>query len=188
MNRDPIEELFKNRQGEFDLAQTPDGHQARFMERLNAHKPGKKAWYRSGVIKPLMAVAAVALVALFITGVFNSQNDEQKGLAGVSPEMAQTQEFFTLAIEDQINKLNSFESEASKALVEDTLNQLDTLEQEYISLSEDLATSGNDKRVVYALIANLQSRIDLLEQMIITIEQIELINQNQKDETDNYTI
>ncbi|MEP2935698.1 MAG: hypothetical protein ABJM06_08265 [Gilvibacter sp.] len=188
MNQDPLESLFKNRHGEFDLAQTPDGHQARFMERLNEHKPKKSVWYRSPVIKPIMAVAAIALVALFITGVFNAQPEEEAGLAAVSPEMAQTQEFFTIAINDQISRLKSFDSEASKELVDDTLEQLSALETEYNSLSQDLVTSGNDKRVVYALIANLQSRIDLLEQMIITIEQIELINQSQEDETDNYTI
>ena len=188
MNQDPIEELFKRNQGEFDLAQTPEGHQSRFMARLNAQKPKQTSWSRSTIIKPIMAIAAIAIVALMITGVFNSQNTQAEGLAGVSDEMANTQEFFTMAINDQITKLKSFDSEASKEMVDDTLIQLDKLEEEYKLLAQDLAKSGNDKRVVYALIANLQSRIDLLEQMIITIEQIEIINQNQKDETSNYTI
>ncbi len=188
MNQDLIEELFKRNQGKFDLAQSPEGHQARFMERLNNQSAQKHTWSLNRVIKPLIAIAAVALIALVVNGVFNSQSTQDAGLADVSPEMANTQEFFTLAITEQITKLKSFDSEASKELVDDTLTQLDTLETEYNSLTQDLAKSGNDKRVVYALIANLQSRINLLEQMIVTIEQIEIINQNQEDETSNYTI
>jgi hypothetical protein len=97
--------------------------------------------------------------------------------------MAQTQEFFNTAINTELERLSSFESEAAKVLINDAMLQMETLEQEYLKLQDDLVESGNDKRVIHAMINNFQNRIDLLQHVISTIEGIELINQSNTDES-----
>ena len=38
MNKDYLHNQFKSLEGTFDLRETPDGHQKRFLEKLNADK------------------------------------------------------------------------------------------------------------------------------------------------------
>ncbi len=50
-------------------------------------------------------------------------------------------------------------------------------------LKKDLVSSGNDKRVVYAMINNFQKRIDLLKQVIAKIEMIKKLNTETNETT-----
>ena len=60
--------------------------------------------------------------------------------------------------------------------------QLKTLEADYEKLKTDLGKSGNDKRVIYAMINNFQTRIDILQNVLSGIEQIkELKTQNDEN-------
>ena len=86
--------------------------------------------------------------------------------------MKQTQSFFTTTINEELATLKSLTDPEAKNLVEDALKQIEILEDEYNGLKKDLAESGNDKRVIYAMISNFQNRIDLLEQVIEKIEEI----------------
>ena len=89
--------------------------------------------------------------------------------------MAKTQDFFTKAIEEELYNINEARTPETQELVEDALIQLEALEKDYQELTEDLATSGEDKRVIYAMIANFQSRIDLLNTVLEEIESIKKI-------------
>lgn len=179
---DAIEDLFARLDGALDTSTTPEGHQARFMQKLNTKKPASPG-KSSGYWKPFLAIASVILVAFLVAGIFNNPNNKTDGLASVSPEMAETQEFFTAAINQELQRLDAFESKVAKELVNDAMVQLSVLESEYAKLKDDLIESGNDKRVVYAMISNFQRRIDLLEQVVSTLEGIEQINQTNTDES-----
>ena len=180
---DNIEELFKRLEGQFDQKETPAGHNARFMQRLNTEQPLSGGKPKIAYWKTFSAIAAVIAVVFALTGVFNSGLNEVEGLASVSPEMAETQEFFDTAINAELDRLNAFDSEAAKALVNDAMLQLNSLELEYEDLKVDLEESGNDRRVIHAMISNFQSRIDHLQHVVSTIEGIELINQSNTDES-----
>lgn len=52
---------------------------------------------------------------------------------------------------------------------------MELLEKNYENLKIDLKESGNDKRVIYAMISNFQSRIDLLENVLKTIENLKTL-------------
>jgi septum formation inhibitor-activating ATPase MinD len=66
--------------------------------------------------------------------------------------------------------------------VDDALKQVAILENKYVGLKKDLVQSGNDKRVIYAMISNFQNRINLLQQVIKKIEEIKNLKIN-RDET-----
>ena len=52
------------------------------------------------------------------------------------------------------------------------------LEEDYEALRLDLTESGDDKRVIYAMITNFQNRIDLLQNVLEKIEEIKQLKQN----------
>ncbi len=179
MKKDNLDELFENLKGEFDVHDAKTGHKNRFFEKLEGQKDASlksRNWW-----KPLSIAASVAVI-IAMGFMFMKNNNPIGDLASVSPEMAQTQTFFTTAVNKEMNTLKGFESPETKVLVNDALKQMNILETEYNGLRKDLVTSGNDKRVVYAMINNFQKRIDLLKQVIEKIETVKKLN-TKTDET-----
>lgn len=179
-NKDNIDKLFERLEGGFDLETTPSGHQHRFMEKLealNKEKSQRTSWW-----KPLSIAASIAI--LLTVGFFSYNPDPQSSeLASVSPEMEKTQSFFVTTIHQEIEKLKSLEDESTQKLVTDALERLEFLENDYEKLTADLVESGNDKRVIAAMIANFQSRIEILEHVITTIEEINTLKANRNETT-----
>ncbi|MEM7087649.1 MAG: hypothetical protein AAF489_15820 [Bacteroidota bacterium] len=176
--KDSLEQLFDRLEGTFDVHETPANHQRRFLEKLNANRPEAKR--KSKLWRPLSIAATIVL--LICAGIFLQTDDtEAEGLASVSPEMEQTQSFFTTAINQELETLKSFDDADTKVLIEDTLMRLEILESDYDQLKIDLVASGNDKRVIAAMITNFQNRIELLQQVIENIEEIKTLKANRNE-------
>ncbi|MEZ4875531.1 MAG: hypothetical protein R2793_08805 [Flavobacteriaceae bacterium] len=172
--KDHIETLFERLEGNFDLSETPTGHQQRFLEKLKAQQPQKRSvsWWKH------LSIAASIVLLLGIGFFALSQKDTTTDLASISPEMEKTQSFFITTINQEIETLKSFQDEDTKQLVADALQRLELLEESYEKLKLDLVESGNDRRVIAAMIANFQSRIDLLQQVYTTMEEIKTLKAN----------
>ncbi|WP_151894456.1 hypothetical protein [Patiriisocius marinistellae] len=184
--KNSIENILKNDNGQFDVEKTPQGHQNRFFEKLKAQeevitiKNKKVTWW-----KPLTIAASFAVLFTVGSLFFNDNTVPQEAeLASVSVEMQQTQSFFTTAINEELKTLKSYNDPELKEIINETLTEIEALEAQYKILKVDLLQSGNDKRVVTAMIANFQNRIELLQEVINTIEDIK----NQKNNTDEITL
>ncbi|MEF3079710.1 hypothetical protein [Winogradskyella poriferorum] len=95
-------------------------------------------------------------------------------LASVSPEMSETQDFFTATINAELKKLNNERSPLTEQVITDALNRVELLEKDYQQLKTDLTESNKDQRIIYAMISNFQNRIDVLNTVL---EQIEIIKE-----------
>ena len=177
MNKDNLDKLFENLKNDFDIENPNLNHQQRFLDKLkNQNKNAVPNTAKRSYWKPLISIAAsvVLLVALF----FGTQQEASaKDLASVSPEMAQTQNFFTSTISKELAKLDEESTPETAILVQDALKQIEILESKYELLKEDLLESGDDNRVIYAMISNFQSRIDLLQNVLQKIEEIKQLKQ-----------
>ncbi|MBT8271002.1 MAG: hypothetical protein HKO90_02790 [Flavobacteriaceae bacterium] len=180
MNNDRLIEFFKTHEGAFDLEEPRAGHEQRFMHKLNAAKSGGGGSTAfDGWKSFLMIAASLALVFVLVMGI---GSESSRDLANVSPELAQTQDFFTTAITAELEKLNNQNSPEYQDLVVDALFQIKLLEEDYQRLKLDLEDSGDDKRVIHAMIKNFQSRIDILQQVS---EQIDELKQLKFTENEN---
>jgi hypothetical protein len=95
--------------------------------------------------------------------------------------LSETQAFFTTAIIQEIATLNNERSPKTETIINDALNQVNILEKEYESLKIDLTESGDDKRVIYAMISNFQNRIDVLQNVLKQIEEVKQLNKNNNE-------
>ncbi len=185
MNKDNLNHLFETLQNEFDIDVPNSGHENRFLEKLKAKNetPVVQMKHKKNLWKPFIGIAAS--IALIITLSFTFQQGEDiKDLANVSPEMANTQSFFTSVIAEELGKVENERSPATDWLIKDAMVQMNGLEKEYEQLKIDLTESGNDKRVVHAMINNFWNRIDLLKTVLKSIEEIKTIKKR-IDETSN---
>ena len=186
MSKNNLNTIFENLKSDFDTEEPNAGHDNRFLTKLNNQnrevitlsQPKSNFW------KPFLSIAAsiVLIVSVFIG--INKYN-EPHDLASISPEMAETQNFFTTAISAEIEKLNNELTPEFQDLVVDALFQIELLEQNYNRLKEDLTVSGNDKRVISAMISNFQDRIDILNNVLNQIDELksEKNEQNENSST-----
>ncbi len=185
MNEDNLNSIFKSFEGQFETEEPNAGHQQRFLNKLNNQNTvvitQKKSMFKFW--KPLLGVAA-SLVLLLAVSFGVLKNNNSVDLASVSPEMAATQNFFTTTITNELEKLNSEELPEYQDLIVDTMFQMKILEENYEQLKLDLNTSGQDERVIYAMISNFQDRIDLLQNVV---EQIDDLNQTKNEQDENST-
>jgi hypothetical protein len=182
MKKDTIDDLFDNLKSEFDIKAPNKDHELRFLDKLKANDVVVNDFEKTSGFnwKPFLAIAASAVICI---SVFITLQHESVALdlASVSPEMSETQDFFTATIENELKILNKERSPLTEQIIADALEQIQLLVSDYENLKTDLTESGNDQRVIYAMISNFQDRIDILN---IVLEEIETIK-NLKTTTDD---
>lgn len=159
----------------FDIEEPHTGHRERFSRKLQqAGKASEKKGKIRRLWTPVISIAASFLLAFFLLGQFLGNNVAAKNvdLASISPEMKQTQEFYSGLISRELNTIHAQKTPETEAIINDALLQMEKLENEYEDLKKDLANSGKDKRVIHAMIQNFQQRIDLLNNVLTQIENI----------------
>lgn len=173
-----LKELFDGL--DFDIAEPAADHEARFLEKLRKQQPQKRGANHNGLITmwlPGLAIAASFLIAfLLFQGVFTDPFSQQQDLASVSPEMRQTQDFYSSVIRTELAALEDQKSPETETVINDALRQMEILEKDYEHLKKDLGKSGQDNRVIYAMITNFQKRIDLLQTVLEKVESINTLN------------
>lgn len=173
MNNEKLDTLFKDL--DFDVLEPSATHESDFLKKLKGQDKDE-APKRGKVIpfwKPLLAIAACLAIGILVFGKsILQQTAPNNDLASVSKEMATTQSFYSTLIASELDKLQEQQTPETKKLVNDTMMQLEILENDYQKLKNDLTESGQDKRVVYAMINNFQQRIALLQTVLETLENI----------------
>lgn len=179
MKEDKLYQLFNDLEGKFDTESPSLGHERRFLDKLQTQSDSDsklktlhpKAW------RNVIAIAA-SLVLCFSIFILVESSTETHDLASVSPELSETQDFFTVTIENELRKLNKEKTPFTETIISDAMVEIQSLEKDYENLKILLTESGEDKRVIYAMIANFQSRIDILNTVLEEIETIKQLNIN----------
>jgi len=185
---DHISKLFERLDGTFDI-ETPDtNHENRFLTKLKQQQEKEeKLVSKDDTSKPVilftwwkpMAAACIILLSLgvFIGSNFQFGDDIQE--VTFSPEVENSQLYFASLIELELEKVKAAEDEDTKEIIQDALLQLERLEKDYTDLKNQLIEHGDDKRILYAMVANFELRIDLLKNVLVQIEEIKLFkNEN----------
>ncbi|MEO1032920.1 MAG: hypothetical protein AAFX55_16040 [Bacteroidota bacterium] len=186
MEKDTLDHLFENLKGEFDINEPHQGHEHRFLDKLRASNVASidiESKKSSGINwKPFLAIAASLVICFSVFTTINSE-PEVMDLASVSPELSETQDFFTATIATELKKLDQERSPLTEQVITDALNRIERLEEDYQNLKTDLTESSEDQRVIYAMISNFQNRIDILNTVLEQIETIKQLKNNNDEPT-----
>ncbi|NER14062.1 hypothetical protein GWK08_11470 [Leptobacterium flavescens] len=185
MKKDHLEKLFNQLEGEFDLENPQEGHQDRFLQKLmandNTSTPVTSQRKQRNWWKPL-SIAATFLLLVSVGIGINKYNTENEVV--VSPEIQETQFYFASLLEQEVEKVNAATTAETKVIIDDAMVQLKKLEKDYEKLENALLENGDSKQLLYAMITNFQTRINLLKEVLIQIEEIK----EQKDQQNESTI
>jgi len=101
----------------------------------------KATWW-----KPLAIAASIALLGVLSLQVFDTQPGIKEQVVEISPEISQTEFYFASLVEEQIQQLKNEKTPENEQLVEDTLKQLQSLENDYKLLEEAFKRSTDHRR------------------------------------------
>jgi len=170
----------KNRDS-FDEKEPLEGHFDRFRKKMENRKPTRK-------VNLFMVGAAAAIAGLILTGslslIYNNSalsnyNKNELSLSNISPELKEVESYYQSQINVRYNQINTLKEKSSpevKAEINKTFSDMDL---GYYILKKDLSQSPKQERIVSAMIEQYQARIEMLDQILRTLQYISKINSNQ---------
>ena len=170
--KDNLDGLFGHFEGQWDTDHPDLGHQERFLNRLECKKKQRFPFRFAAPV----AAAVVILMGLLI--VFNPMQDKNMALNKMSPQAKEAQVYFSSIIEKELAKVEKEDSPETERIVHDALNHMQQLEADYNVLTQELQEKGENKKILHAMITNLQVRIAFLEKVLTQIENIKKIKVN----------
>lgn len=165
--KDNLDDIFKNLENQFDIEEPTIGHFNRFESKLNKQSKPKKSFKLFSYVA--VAASIVLLVGVWIGSSFTNTGME---LSSISSEMGETQSYFVATIQKELETIEAERNSDTEEIINDGLDQLKKLEQQYSALTLELKESTEDKRIIHAMISNFQQRINVLQGLLVQIDAI----------------
>ena len=161
-----LEKQIKEQRLLFDTDRPRDGHEKRFMQKLD-RQPIRKFNFRH-------ALQVAASVAIILTSAFVLIKQNKSGSKVAQEEIPsavlEADNYYATQVNaryDQIQDFN-FENSGEKAVLLNELKELDTYHQQ---LMNDLKANPDDGRVINALIRHYQIKLEVMDQIILQLNQ-----------------
>ena len=167
-----IENFIKSNKLAFDNDEVPSGLWDKLDKQLDEHCKAQKKLNRRNKFYNFSRIAAVFIVVLafgFLWGEY--QKEKATKLENINPIYAAKEVQFSSLIADKRAELKDLKK-VDPQLYQTFKNEQIKLEKEYKSLQNNLITSPNQDRIVKAMIRNLQSQIDLLNQQLSITKEV----------------
>lgn len=171
---DKLHRLFA--ENDFDIHEPHTGHLDRFERKLQHPKQKNVSWRWMSI-----AASIILLLGFWLGNI--SKTEERVDLKDLSPTMAETQAYFVNTINQEMKELERNRTLETETLIEQALEDLEELEENYKNFVKDLSKNNNETRIIQAMIGNYQQRLEILETVLQQIEQIKNPNNSFKNET-----
>lgn len=171
-----LRKLFKKdrEEQEHSLA---DGHEDRFLDRLEQKLPKKKksAFFRWKIAASILVLAGISYLlyekytqedpmpVTVVEKVNEAKTQNGISLGDLSPDLKKVENYYVANINFELSKLDV--SEENKGLTDSFMLQLSDLNTEYKKLNIELNQLGPNDQTISALIENLQLRLQLLQKL-----------------------
>ncbi|WP_460634282.1 hypothetical protein [Larkinella harenae] len=179
--KDRLERFVRDNREDFDVFE-PRADLWKDLEKELGHNErplwglSRPLWMRRRMVWQIAASVAL-IVGLGGFWYFNTQYGvtEQPEMVAFSPMYARTVQQYTRLIEDKRTELRTV-TESNPALYQQFAADLDRLEKSYQNLKQELPKTPNQEMMIQAMVQNLQTQIDLLNQQLMIIQRIKQQN------------
>ncbi|CAL2081664.1 conserved protein of unknown function [Tenacibaculum dicentrarchi] len=150
-------------ENDFDISEPHSGHSDRFQKKLQQQKQqGKSSFFWMSI------AASIILILGFCIG--NYQQQKTYDLADISPKMAEAQHFFVSTINQELKEIETYRNIETQTLIEDSLKEIEKLENRYNGLINDLSKDENKKQIIRQMILNYQQRLQVLKTLFTQLD------------------
>jgi len=159
-----LKDFIKNNRQEIDIYELPNGHEKRFLQKLNRKTAKQPPLIKKHLIK--LFVAASLLLVIGTGWQYFNQNKQIK-----DTEILVNERYFSQIIQDEIAKVKTYETPETKKVFDDAMKQIELLEADYQKLVKDYQIN-RDRFILNAMIENFQQRIGVLQFVKKEIQQV----------------
>ena len=132
MNIENKNNPFENQNWDFE---TPAmGHEKRFLNKLKVKKSKKQTFWKPLAIACSLVIGLGVLYFIYSNSIINKSTTE----VAFSPEVQETNDYFSSIINSELATLKQKETPQSKALISDALKQMESLEKDYENLKLEI--------------------------------------------------
>ncbi len=150
----------------FDTDRPGDGHEERFMQKLD-RQPARRINFRH-------ALQVAASVAIILTSAFvlikQNKSGNKVAQGEIPAAVLEADNYYATQVNERYDQIRdfSFENSEEKAVLLDELKDLDNFHQQLMS---DLKANPDDGRVINALIRHYQIKLEVMDQIIYQLNQ-----------------
>jgi len=179
-----LEDFIRTNHSEFDDLEPDAGIWAKIEKQLPPQEEKKKADAKTFSLGFVLRVAASVIIVMGISFVIflRSVNKPGVDLARINPEYAKQQVHYASLVETKRTELKQL-AKTDPDLYLEFSKEIAQMDSTYKKLNSDLATSPNQELVLRAMIRNLQTQTEVLNQQLGVVEQYNQSKNDQKNET-----
>jgi len=175
-----LKDLFKN-QPKDDSIKMSDGHEARFLEKLDGALPQQKKSSHFGFLNIAASVVVLLGLSYGAFQFFNQSVDpvtptevvtpseKLKTMGDISPDLKKVEDYYLASINLELSTLKL--TPQNKELVDGYIERLKELNAEYDNLTVELNDNGPNTETLDALIDNLKFRLNLVMRLKNKLEE-----------------
>jgi hypothetical protein len=173
--RDNLEKFFKENNTEFDYLEPRNDLWSKIESNLEERKNSYDYSWVWKVAAVLFLVST--LVLLFRNDKLETEQVEEQisSNEGYNSELIEVEGYYTKMISTKKKEIAKFNISNPELLV--GINSLDSM---YTDLKNNLKVNQKDDRLINAMIRNLQLRVDILNRQLNILEQIKMIEEDEK--------
>ncbi|NOZ48040.1 MAG: hypothetical protein GXO79_14880 [Chlorobi bacterium] len=166
-----IGDYIKKNKSFFNDAEPLTGHLDRFKTKLGGDS--KKVTFFKSSVKYFRAASVIILIALSSLWIYEKFTKpamkEQISLGEVSPEYKEVEFYYTRLYKTKLTELSGMKKIDPEVVVELKKDEFTELDSLYRVLQKDLGSNNNDERIINAMIEYYQTKVELLNQIILQL-------------------
>lgn len=162
------ESMWSDIQASLDKKEAPQAKDGKYIKL-------RKWWVYSGVAASVLIVIGIMLFnrtevdktsSASNTNVASTKAPDivEHNLSEISPELAEIEAYYVSQVNDRMEDLKEYQTDPAIA------ETIETLEEEYKSLSKELGKGGDDEKIIEAMIENYRLKLMVLEDVLRTIK------------------
>ncbi len=171
--KDYIEQMIADNLDELNGSEPPSGHFERFEARLKAERRVHPFNWQT-IWK---VAAAVVFVLMAVNQLHMWLTPEEKtpvSLAGISPEYAEIEFYYTRSIQSGIDSWNRMAASGLVSATDDLLMQqeFEEFERRYEEIRKEFEANPYDERVINALLGHYQAKLSVIEMIVGRLQEV----------------
>ena len=170
-----LRKLFKDQPTTNEDVKMNEGHEARFLQKLDDTLPQKKTTSRFGFLNIAASIVIVLGLSFGIVRIMDNSSSggsvsgggnvpetaqQMTTLGDLSPDLKKVEDYYLASINLELSKIQL--TPENKELFDGYITRLEELNKEYEKLTLELTENGANELTIEALINNLKLRLNLL--------------------------
>jgi hypothetical protein len=174
-----LEKHIRDKREELDGALPPEGHELRFLRKLEDSRP-RRVNFRHA----LQIAASIAIIlASAIVVIQRDRSGSKMAEIALPGTFEEANDFYASQVDQRVEEISSFhfESAEEKNILLEELQDLDARHKQLVA---DLEANPDDERVINAMIRHYQLKLEVMDQIIQQLNQFKTQMNTQNENED----